>query len=152
MGEYEKALETYNQILDHIKTEKATYEGDETAARALASIGQTYMKMGDLEKASDYLKQAMELYPDDETLAFNIGEIYFQQQQVDMAIEYYNKAAQINDTWAPPFRQLGYAYLNTGDYQGAVDAFKKFLEVAPDDPLAPTIENLIPQLEAMIKK
>lgn len=152
LGEYEKAIEAFNVILEKVKEEKGSIEGDEGAARALASMGETYMKQGDLDKASEYLTQAIAIFPEDETLAFNIGEIYFQQQQTDKAIEYYTKAAQINDKWAPPHRQMGYAFLNKGDYQSAIDSFKKFLEVAPDDPLAPTIENLIPKLEELIKK
>lgn len=152
LGEYEKAIEAFNVILEKVKEEKGSIEGDEVAARALASLGETYMKQGDLDKASEYLTQAIELFPDDETLAFNIGEIYFQQQQTDKAIEYYTKATQINGKWAPPHRQMGYAFLNRGDYSSAIDSFKKFLEVAPDDPLAPTIESLIPKLEELIKK
>lgn len=152
MGEYEKAIQAFNAVLEKVKEEKGSIEGDEGAARALASLGETYMKKGDLDKASEYLTQAIEMFPDDETLAFNIGEIYFQQQQTDKAIEYYAKAAQINGKWAPPHRQMGYAFLNKGDYRSAIDSFKKFLEVAPDDALAPTIANLIPKLEELIKK
>lgn len=152
MGEYDKAIETYNKILDKIKEDKGSFEGDESAARALASIGETHIKQGDLEKASDYLKQAIEIFPQDEALAFNVGEIYFNQREIDKAIEYYQMATKINEKWGPPYRQMGYAYLNKGDYQAAVDSFKKFILVAPDDPKAAEIEALIPKLEELIKK
>lgn len=110
------------------------------------------MKMGEMDKAEASLRQAQALFPSDETLAFNIGEIYFTQQQPDKAIEFYAKATELKPDWAPPWRQLGYAYLNKAEYQAALDSFKKFLEVAPDDPLAPTIENLLPTLQGLIKK
>lgn len=152
LGEFDKAIAAFNKMLEMIKEENLTFEGDEGAAKALAGIGETYIKKGELEKASEYLRQAIEIYPEDETLAFNVGEIYFGQGETDQAIEYYKLATQIKEDWAPPRRQLGYAYLNKGEYQLAVDTFKKFLEVAPDDPQAPVIESLIPKIEEMIKK
>ncbi len=97
-------------------------------------------------------RQAIEIFPEDETFAFNIGEIYFDRREIDSAIEYYQLAIKIKKKWAPPYLKMGYAYLNKSDYKGAIDNFKKFLEVAPDDPQASIIEGLIPKLEEMIKK
>jgi len=152
MGEFDKAVESYMKILDKVMEDKGSYEGDEGAAKAFASIGETYIKKGDLEKASESLQQSIAIFPEDETLAFNVGEIYFNQREIDKAVEYYQMAIKINDKWGPPHRQLGYAYLNKGDYQAAVDSFKKFVEVAPEDPKAAEIAALIPQLETLIKK
>jgi len=152
LKEYDKAIEAYQAILEKVMTDKGTYEGDESAARALASMGETYMLMGDLDKASEYMRQAIELFPNDEVLAFNVGEIFFNQGEAVKAIDYYKLATTIKEDWPPPYRQLGYAYLNKGEYQLAIDSLKKFLELAPDDPQAPAIESLIPKLEEMIKK
>lgn len=151
MGEYDKAIEAYTKILDKVKEEKESIEGDESAARALAGLGETYIKQGDLEKAREYLKQAVDNFPEDETLAFNVGEIYFKQGETDKAIEYFLLAIKIKESWPPPHRQLGYAYLNKGKYRLAVDSLKKFVELAPDDPQAESIKNLIPKLEELIK-
>jgi tetratricopeptide (TPR) repeat protein len=151
MGEYDKALEAYTKILEKVKEEKGSIEGDEGAARALAGIGETYFKQGNLEKAREYLKQAVDNFPTDEILAFNVGEIYFKQGETDKAIEYFLLAVKIKESWARPHRQLGYAYLNKGKYKLAVDSLKKFLELAPNDPQAEDIKNLIPRLEELIK-
>jgi len=151
LGEYDKAIEAYNKILEKVKAEKDSFEGDESAARALASIGEAYFKQGNLEQAGEYLKQAVDNFPEDEALAFNVGEIYFNQNEVDNAIEYFKLAVKIKESWAPPHRQLGYAYLNKGEYKLAVGSLKKFLELAPDDPQAANIKNLIPKLEELIK-
>jgi tetratricopeptide (TPR) repeat protein len=152
LKEYDKAIETYQFILDKVMTDNGTYEGNESAARALASMGETHMLKGDLDKAGEYMRQAIDLFPNDEILAFNVGEIFFNQGEAVKAIDYYKLATTIKEDWAPPYRQLGYAYLNKGEYQLAIDSLKKFLELAPDDPQAPTIESLIPKLEEMIKK
>ena len=151
MGEYDKAIGAFIKILEKVKEEKGSIEGDESAARALAGIGETYFKQGNLEKAREYLKQAVDNFPTDEALAFNVGEIYFKQGEADKAIEYFLLAVKIKESWARPHRQLGYAYLNQGKYKLAVDSLKKFLELAPDDPQAENIKNLIPRLEELIK-
>jgi len=152
MKEYDKAIAAFQVLLDNVMEEKGTYEGDEGASRALSSMGETYMLQGDLVKASECLQKAMSLFPDDETLAFNVGEIFFNQAETDKAIEYFKMAAEMKEDWAPPYRQMGYAYLNKGEYQLAIESLKKFLEYAPDDPQAPTIEALIPKLEELIKE
>lgn len=152
MGDYESAIGFYGIILEKVKEEKGGYAGDERAARALANIGESYIKNGDLEKANEALQQAIAISPEDETLVFNVAEIFFTQREIDAAIAYYQKAIEINAKWSPPYRQLGYAYLNKGAYREAIDSFKKFVEVAPDDPRAAEIGALIPKLEELIKK
>jgi len=138
-------------MLDKIKEGKTELAGDEGASRALSGIGETYIEQGELEKAAGYLQRAINIFPDDETLAFNIGEIFFKQGEAAKGIEYFILATEIKSDWAPPYRQMGYAYLNQADYKMAIENFKKFIELAPDDPLNPTINNLIPKLEEMIK-
>ena len=151
MGEYDKAIEIYTKVLEKVKEEKESIESDKSAARALVGMGETYFKRGNLEKANEYFRQAVNIFPEDEALAFTVGEIFFKQGETDKAIEYFLLAVQIKESWAPAHRQLGYAYLNKGKYRLAVDSLKKFVELAPDDPQAENIKNLIPKLEELIK-
>ena len=152
MGEYDKALSIIQQFLDRVRQDNESIDGNEDAAKALIAIGEIYLLKGELDKASEYLTEAIEIHPKDEVLAFNIGEIYFKQKQIDKAIKHYKLSTQINENWAPSFRQLGYAHLNKGEYKLAIDSFKKFLELDPDNPQASTIKNLIPKLEEYIKE
>jgi Tfp pilus assembly protein PilF len=151
MGEYEKAVVAYDKFLEKIKEEKGSFQGSEAAAKALSGLGETYVKQGDLAKANEYFKLAVDYFPQDEALAFNVGEIYFKQGETDKAIEYFKLAVGIKKDWPIAHLKLGYAYLNKGEYKLAVESMKKFLELAPDDPQAPTIQNLIPELEKLIK-
>jgi len=152
MGDYEKAFAAYNKVLERVKADKGFYKGDEDAAKALASIGEIYIKRGNLEKANEYFKQAIDNFPEDETLALNMGKIFFGQGNTDKAIEYFQLAIKIKEDWAPSYLQLGYACLNKGEYKMAVESLKRFLALAPNDPRASTIRDLIPKLEELIKK
>jgi tetratricopeptide (TPR) repeat protein len=152
IGEYEKAIASFNNVLENVKSRKNTIEGDESASKALANIGEIYLLQDDIEKAGEYFKLAVDSFPGNETIAFNVGEIFFTQGDTDKAIEYFNLSIKIKENWAIPYRRLGYAYLNKGEYQQAIDNFKKFLSLSPDSPDAANIQNLIPKLEELIKK
>ena len=152
MGDSDRAISFFQKVLDKVQEEKGTYEGDESAARALTGIGEIHVKKGELDKAGGFLKQALDIFPQDEILAFNIGEIYFNQGDTDLAVEYYKRAREIRPDWGRPYKRLGYAYLNKGEYALSLESFKTFLEKAPDDPEAKTVENLLPQIEKLIKK
>jgi tetratricopeptide (TPR) repeat protein len=151
MGDLDSAVSAFQTMLDKTTEEKGTFAGDQNAARALAGLGQIYIQKNDIEKAMDTLQQAFDIFPEDENMAFRIGEILFTQGNAAEGIIYYDKAIEINGEWAPPYRQKGYAFLNLANYKMAVESFKKFLELAPNHPQAPTVRNLIPQLEKMIK-
>jgi len=152
MRNFDKALESFQIVLDKVMEEKGFLEGSETAALALASIGETHMDMGEFDKARDFLKQALEISPQDPTMAYKVGEIYFKRGDTDSGIAYYKKAIEFKPDWGPPYRQLGYAYLNKGNYQKAIDVFKKYLEIDSGSSQAATVKALIPQLEGLIKK
>lgn len=150
--ELDKALEQFHLVLDTVREVKGDLKGDDASARALAAIGEIYLKKEDYEKAQSYLLKAIELYPKDEILAYNIGEIFFNSNKMDEAIKYFELAAQIRKDWEKPYLKLGYVYLNKTEYKKALENFNKFLEVESESPDAQTIRNLIPHLEGMIKK
>jgi len=151
MGEYEKALAEYQVVLDKLKENNPDLQGNKYAALALTHIGETYIKMEDMEKGQSYLEQAIEIFPNDHALAFNVAEIYFKGGKIDQAIEYYTLAIQIKSDWPLAHLKIGYAYLNKGEYDLAISSFKKFLELAPEDRESESIRNLIPQLEKLKK-
>lgn len=151
-GEFDKALEQYNLVIEEVKNVKADMKEDDAVAKALAATGEVYLKKEDYETAQSYLLQAIELYPKDETLAYNIGEIYFSSGKMDESIKYLEMATQIKEDWAKPYLKLGYVHLNKAEYSKSIEYFNKFLEIEPESPEAPTIKNLIPHLEKMIKQ
>jgi tetratricopeptide (TPR) repeat protein len=152
LKENAKALEAYQGYLDGIKADKGSWNGDAQAAQVLGTIGRIHLEQQDIEKAKEYFKQAIDTFPNDEIIPYNLGEILFNQGQSAEAIEYMKTAVKLKEGWAPPYLKLGYAYLNTGEFTLALESLKKFLELAPDDPQAPAVKALIPQVEELAKK
>jgi tetratricopeptide (TPR) repeat protein len=86
------------------------------------------------QKQREYLEQVVAAYPDDERAHFNLGGYYFGQQEFTKAIEQYKKSVELNSSYSPVFNILGYAYRQNGDYANAEQAFKKYIELIPNDP------------------
>ncbi len=148
-GELEQALEEYNKALEQAKKDESM--GKEMTAKALARIGECYMRKEDFETAQNYFKLSIESYPENEILAYNVGEIYFSNQKIDEAIHYFELSTQIKFDWGPPYLKLGYAYLNKGDYEKAKLNLNKFLELDPESPEIATVKNMVDYLEKMKK-
>jgi tetratricopeptide (TPR) repeat protein len=142
-GEMDKARAEYDQVMTAIKTESADLAGNELAAKTLAALGETYLKEDNLEEAQKYFKNSIEIFPKDESLAYNVGEIYFSKGRIDEALSYFEMAAGIKPTWGKPYLKSGYAYLNKGDMGKARESLAKFLELEPESPEAPTVKNII---------
>jgi len=141
LGEFEKALEEYNIVLENINIDKE--EGIKTKAKTLAAIGECYLIKDDLNSAQNYFKKSLELNPKDEILAYNVGEIYFAHQKLDEAIKYYELACQIKSDWSDAYYKLGLVYLNKADYSKAKENFEKFLELEPDTERSANVKNIL---------
>ncbi|MGB8951742.1 MAG: tetratricopeptide repeat protein [Candidatus Aminicenantales bacterium] len=146
-NELDKAMEEYKKILEEVKNREEISGVKEIAAKALAAMGECYLKQKDFENAQKYFKSSIELYPKDEALAYNVGQIYFSNNNIEEAIHYFELAKQINPNWGSPYLRLGYAYLNKGDYAKAKENLTQFLKIDPESPEAPTAKNIIEYLD-----
>jgi tetratricopeptide (TPR) repeat protein len=146
--EMDKAEEQFNKVLETIKAEFNEYKKDPySSSKALSALAQVSLKKNDLKSAQNYFTQALEISPANEVLAYNVGEIYFANQEIDTAISYFQKAVEIKKDWSPPYLKLGYAYLNKGDNEKALEYLQKFLELDPESPDAPVAQEFINMLK-----
>jgi len=140
-GDFEKAVALYNEAIAFSASDATL--GKEMAAKALAGIGNCYLKQGKLEEAQGYFQKSIETSPNDEILAYNVGEIYFSNQALDQAIRYFELAAEIKPTWPDSFLKLGYVYLNKADNAKAAENFEKFLALEPEGERAALAKNIL---------
>jgi tetratricopeptide (TPR) repeat protein len=85
-------------------------------------------------KQKENLDKLIALYPNDERVHFNLGGYYFGRQEYPLAIEQYVKAVEIAPEYSPAYNILGYAYRQVKNYQEAEKAFRKYIELIPNDP------------------
>src|SRR5690349_83436 len=89
---------------------------------------------GNPAKQKEILEKLVAEYPNDERAHFNLGGYYFGQQDFTQAINHYQKATALNPTYSTAFNILGYAYRQNEQYADAETAFKKYIELIPNDP------------------
>jgi len=148
-GDLDKAVEYYSLAIEGAKTDEKM--GKEITAKSLAAIGDIYLRKGDIDKAQAFFKQSVDANPENETLAYNVGEIYFSNQKLEEAIQYFTLATKIKASWAPPYYKLGLVYLNKADYDQAREALKKFLALEPEGEQASQARNILEYLEKIKK-
>ena len=140
-GEFDKAIESYNKVLELAKSDPAL--GKEMSAKAFSGIGNCFLKQGKLSEAQNFFKQSIENSPKDEILAYNVGEIYFSNQGYDDAIRYFEMATQIRPEWPDPYIKLGYVHVNKAENAKAIESFEKFLKLEPEGERAAQVRNIL---------
>ena len=148
-GELDRAIETYKLVIEAAKADEAN--GKQMTAKALARIGECHLKKGDFETAQSFFKQSIETFPEDEVLAYNVGEIYFSNQKLDEAITYFTLATKIKPDWSEGYYKLGLAYLNKADYEMARQSLSKVLELAPEGERAAVVKGILDTIDKIKK-
>ena len=80
--------------------------------------------------AISYYKNALEITPNDKILNYNLGRLYQDLREYDLAKEQYENLIAIDPKSYPAYNSLGYIALNFEDnYEEAVRYFTKALEI-----------------------
>jgi len=137
----EKALMAHG---DYMKDPEATF-------RAFSGLGEIDLKKGDFGAAQGHFRQALEISPKDEAAAYNVGEVFFSNQQIDEAVKYFELAVQIKKDWSKPYLKLGYVYLNKGDFAKSLENFNIFIQMDPENPEVAQVKNVMAAIEKMKK-
>jgi tetratricopeptide (TPR) repeat protein len=104
--------------------------------------GNAFLRQGDLEHAENDLKKAIEYAPSLPDPYLNLGNVYAELEEFDLAIQYYTLANSLypDQEYAKAYNNLGTVYLDLGDEQAALDHFKKAVEFDPNN--IPSYYNL----------
>ena len=118
------------------EAERGTIEDEDEALRAKRartqfSNGTTYYKQGELEKAIESFKLALEYKPDNSKAFFNLGKIYYDLGQKDLSLSYYKDAARLNPNDSLSLLGIGLLYSEKGDVKNADLYYTQGIEVAP---------------------
>jgi tetratricopeptide (TPR) repeat protein len=89
---------------------------------------------GDPLQQDEHLTWLVDNYPGDERAMNLRGNYHFGRQEFDDAVAYYEKATAINPEFSQPYNQLGYVYRFQGRFAQAEEAFRKYIDLIPDEP------------------
>lgn len=119
VGNYDKALELYNKVI----------KMDSTAWKAYSNRGVIKGYLNDTCGAIfDYLS-VHRLNPNDAISLYNIGCIYAEQEQLDSAMLYFQKAFIADSLYSLTYYAYGVCLFDKRHYRKAINSFKKFDEL-----------------------
>lgn len=124
---------TTKDFFDHLNKAVAL-AGNASDGEKLLILATQAGANGNAEQQKDDLQKAAAAYPNDERAQFALANYYFGQQDFSSAIEYYNKAIEINPNYSQAYNLLGYSYRQQNDFANSEQSFKKYIELIPNDP------------------
>lgn len=139
MENYDKAIEFYMKV----------YEKAPELPDILQAIASAYNNKGEKDKAAEWYQKIKVEDVQDLITAYNAGVSLYNSGHLAEAIVYFKKAIEIDREFADGYFQLGMASVAVNKVPEAIEAMKKFLELAPDSPQAPVAKSV---LEALTKK
>lgn len=131
MGEYQEAIAEY-EWARRCKTTKLDHV---FMADALYRLANLYMQGGMMEKGAECYKSMLEmkLVNDPTKIYYEIGQRYFEKNDIKKALEYFLKIKEVD----PKSNLIGFyltlCYNALNDYDNAVHEAKGFLEKEPDN-------------------
>jgi tetratricopeptide (TPR) repeat protein len=114
--------------------EKAKAFSEKATEKERLYIDSTYAQFieQNQEKRFYFLQKLAEKYPREKGVHLSLG-MYYQIRDPDKAIEEYNKALELDTNYGLALNQLGYTYIDIGNYEKAVEYLKKYVSVSPGD-------------------
>jgi len=105
-------------------------------ARAYKGIGFEYEKKGQMDKALEIYKKALELHPRYDEVYYNMANIYIGQKKYDLAMAMYDKAIEIKPNYAMAYHNRALLYAMIGENDMAIENLNKAIALQPDYTLA----------------
>ncbi|RPH32563.1 MAG: tetratricopeptide repeat protein [Bacteroidales bacterium] len=119
---YDEALKILN-YLEQVHTEKS---------EVLYLKGHIYFNKGDLIKAEENFKNAVETCAEDRAeLNYRISSIYFVEEELNTAIRYLHEAHRIDHKHFATLFDLGYSYEKVNDIDKSYYYYNKLLDLYP---------------------
>jgi tetratricopeptide (TPR) repeat protein len=96
--------------------------------------GNIYLRANNLDLAAQSFTKAMELDPLDADAKLGAANISYLKRQFSSAIALYQSALALDRGNPEIYKRLGFAYRDSGDQSKAAQAFRTYLDLAPDAP------------------
>ncbi len=126
--------------LRYIKKEEAAYEKAKAFSEKTTDKDRLYIEAAyarriedDPEKRFRILKQMAEKYPGEKRVHTSLGSCYRYKIMYKEAIIDLNKALELDPDYGPAINLLAYTYSAMGNYEKAIEYFRRYASVSPGD-------------------
>jgi tetratricopeptide (TPR) repeat protein len=101
----------------------------------LPILAMNAMINGEPYKAIEIYNRAVELFPEDDEVHYELGNYYFSLvHDYQKAIEKYETTIELNPKHKLAYNQLAYCYAAVGEMEHSAYILEKYAELAPDEP------------------
>lgn len=97
-------------------------------------LAQIDYKRGNRQRAADWIRQAIQVYPLDARYHFVLARL-LEQTHVAGSLDAVRAAIELNPANADYHNLLGNLLFKQNDFQGAVQSYRRAVETDPDDPI-----------------
>lgn len=131
-----------------MNTEKISQSISESDLKSLIQLAVQKHQLGQLNEAQSLYKQVLQIEPQvlDEQDTFrnqyypiavsNLGTIFEQQGELELAIEYYEQALELKPDFGEVYYNLGNVFLQQGKLEAAIESYQQALRIKPNYPQA----------------
>ena len=105
----------------------------DNALSALDYMAQAQVQSGKTSDAINTYKQAINVFPTDDSLNLKLGNLYFSEGRYSEALNQYSNAVNKAPTTTDNLYSLGQGYLALGRYSEAEAQFRKVIQLSPQD-------------------
>ena len=137
--EYDSTFAMAYYYLSKLKSRRYVAKAVEYAAGA-SQKEQAYISVleataaGDADRVITELKQLVTKYPDEKDALLQLGRYTASRERYDEAIGYLKRAVEADPLYKLGYNLLAYCYSQTGEFEQALRAIDRYIELAPDEP------------------
>ncbi len=114
---------------------KSVASREPSNAKPRVQLGNLYFDAERYEDAIKWYSEALALDPNDVNVSTDLGVCYYYTNQPDKALEQFDRSLKIDPRHTKTLLNVGIVRaFGKQDLQGATEAWKKVIEIAPDGP------------------
>ncbi|KAF7147106.1 hypothetical protein RHSIM_Rhsim03G0070000 [Rhododendron simsii] len=128
-----EAAESYQKALKADPSYKAAAE---CLSIVLTDLGTSLKLAGNTQEGIQKYYEAIKIDPHYAPAYYNLGVVYSEMMQYDMALSCYEKAALERPMYAEAYCNMGVIYKNRGELESAIACYERCLAVSPNFEIA----------------
>ncbi|XP_031473645.1 probable UDP-N-acetylglucosamine--peptide N-acetylglucosaminyltransferase SPINDLY [Nymphaea colorata] len=132
-GHLLEAAESYQKAL---KANPSYKLASECLAIVLTDLGTSLKLAGNTQEGIQKYCEALKIDGDYAPAYYNLGVVYSEMMQYDLALSCYEKAAQHRPMYAEAYCNMGVIYKNRGDLETAIACYERCLSMSPNFEIA----------------